>query len=245
MTDDPPPRQAEQEAIKREYYQRGQVVENYETARFGSPAGQWVKATEENAIEQLLGPGGAAPTGVALDVPVGTGRMIPLLRRHASRVIASDLSAVMLQEARRHAADEYLLADAASLPLAPGSVDLVLSNRFLFHLPVLDKYFQEVARVLKPGGAFVFDVYNWSPKSWIPGPQRKWGGRMATHSRSVITACAQRHRLTVAAQAGVFALPPMLYLRLPLPAARLLDRMSLAMLGGYTSKVYYLLRKAQ
>ena len=66
---------------------------------------------------------------------------------------------------------------------------------------------------------------------------------MFTHSRRTVETCARAHGCTVIARQGVFALPPLLYLRLPLPVARLIDRVAIGLLAGYSTKVYYLLRK--
>lgn len=47
-------------------------------------------------------------------------------------------------------------ATAEAIPLPAGSVDLVLSSWVLEHLPAPERAFAEVARVLRPGGAFIF-----------------------------------------------------------------------------------------
>jgi ubiquinone/menaquinone biosynthesis C-methylase UbiE len=242
MSNDPPTR-SEQELLKQKYYEQKDVVSQYDASRFGSPVGAWVKQSEEAAVARLMGELPVRPGSVGLDLPTGTGRMIPLLRQRCARVIAADLSEKMLVEARKHGADEYLLGDASQLPLAAGSVDFILSNRFIFHVDDLHKYFAEAARVLKPQGGFVFDAYNWTPKAWFPGAQRQWGGRMFTHSRRTIEAGARQAGCSVVACHGVFVLPPLLYLLLPLGLVQFLDRAGRALLGGYTTKVYYLLRK--
>jgi SAM-dependent methyltransferase len=43
-----------------------------------------------------------------------------------------------------------------TLPFAAGSFDLVSANMVLEHLPAPEQVFQEIARVLAPGGKFVF-----------------------------------------------------------------------------------------
>lgn len=233
---------SEQELLKKEFYEQPAVVSLYDSSRFGSPVGQWVKQSEENAVARLMAI--LSPSfEVGLDLPTGTGRMIPLLRRHCARIIAVDLSEAMLAEARKYRADEYLRADASQLPLAANSVDFILSSRFLFHVADLEKYFTEAARVLKPGGGFIFDAYNWTPKAWFPGAQRKWGGRMFTHSRPTIETCARATGYSIIASESVFVLPPLFYLKLPLFFVRFIEKFGSRFLGTLRIKTYYLLQK--
>ncbi len=54
-------------------------------------------------------------------------------------------------------------ADATRLPFADGSFDTVVCINVLFNLPsgnVVSRTFQEISRVLRPGGQFVFDIRN-------------------------------------------------------------------------------------
>ncbi|MBK8005209.1 MAG: class I SAM-dependent methyltransferase [Gemmatimonadetes bacterium] len=52
------------------------------------------------------------------------------------------------------------LAEGETLPFRDGSVDLVSANMVLEHLTAPASVFREVARVLRPGGAFVFVTPN-------------------------------------------------------------------------------------
>jgi len=71
-----------------------------------------------------------------LDLACGGGRLQALLREHAGRVLACDQSGAMLREARGLRSDlEAFRASALRIPLAPGSVDLVLAMRLLQHYP--------------------------------------------------------------------------------------------------------------
>lgn len=47
-------------------------------------------------------------------------------------------------------------ATAEAIPLAPASVDVVISAWVLEHLPDPARTFREIGRVLRPGGAFIF-----------------------------------------------------------------------------------------
>jgi ubiquinone/menaquinone biosynthesis C-methylase UbiE len=70
-------------------------------------------------------------------------------------VIGVDLSAGMLDRARAAGAWPLLQADATRLPLAGGSVDVVVSRGVLHHLPDVPAALAEWRRVLRPGGAVV------------------------------------------------------------------------------------------
>jgi ubiquinone/menaquinone biosynthesis C-methylase UbiE len=49
---------------------------------------------------------------------------------------------------------DFLAADVQDLPLADASVDLVLANFMLYHVPDRPRALAEIRRVLRPGGAF-------------------------------------------------------------------------------------------
>lgn len=58
-------------------------------------------------------------------------------------------------------ADKKILADVSSIPMVKdGSVDVVLSEWVLEHLNEPRSAFRETARVLKPGGIFIFETPN-------------------------------------------------------------------------------------
>jgi SAM-dependent methyltransferase len=97
-----------------------------------------------------------APTRV-LDLGTGTGAGARAVaaRFPAAEVVGADLSERMVAEARRTLPSElagrvrFEVADASNLPYEPGSFDLVtLSNMIPF--------FDELARVLPPGGRALF-----------------------------------------------------------------------------------------
>ncbi len=99
-----------------------------------------------------------------LDVACGTGRFLRQVRLAwpAMKLSGLDLSRPYLEEARRHLRGlrqpELIEAAAEAIPLPGASVDIVTSV-FLFHeLPpdVRRQVTAEIARVLRPGGLFVF-----------------------------------------------------------------------------------------
>ena len=92
-----------------------------------------------------------------------------LLTQEPQALIYSDLSPVGLRELRRHVDaarhDNLLFAaiDAMDLPLRDGSVDLVYGFAFAHHLPDVERFLGEVARVLRPGGRCVLMDNAYSP----------------------------------------------------------------------------------
>jgi SAM-dependent methyltransferase len=97
-----------------------------------------------------------------LDIGIGPGVSgIGLLdRRPDLRVIGADFSAGMLKHARRYLrearADIPLCrADVTHLPFRDGAFDVVTHHSFLYLLTDREAGLAEMARVLKPGGAYV------------------------------------------------------------------------------------------
>jgi len=87
-------------------------------------------------------------------VGYGTAHLAPVARS----VVGADVSEEAIAYARtRYAAPnaEFVVADAAALPFADASFDTVCSFETLEHLPDRDGYLAEVARVLRPGGAYL------------------------------------------------------------------------------------------
>jgi ubiquinone/menaquinone biosynthesis C-methylase UbiE len=117
-------------------------------------------ARARREIEALLGRP-LRPSEVVLDVGCGTGWLAAGLRRAGlgrggpAEVVGVDLSAGMLAEARAAGAWPLLQAEAERLPIAAGSVDLVVCRGVLHHLPDPRAALAAWRRVLRPSGAVV------------------------------------------------------------------------------------------
>jgi SAM-dependent methyltransferase len=120
-----------------------------------------------------------------LEVGCGAGQCSRWLAAHGARVVGLDLSAGMLRAAargRRPGAGYALVqADARALPLADATFDVACSAYGA--VPFVadpERIMREVARVLRPGGRWVFSVTH--PVRWAfpddPGP----AGLTATRS---------------------------------------------------------------
>jgi malonyl-CoA O-methyltransferase len=100
-----------------------------------------------------------------LDLGAGTGHSSRALKRRHPKalVIAADIAIGMLEHAKKQSRwlrrFERVRADAYSLPLRDASIDLVFSSLMLQWCDDLDAVFAEIARVLKPGGAFLFSTF--------------------------------------------------------------------------------------
>lgn len=122
---------------------------------------------------QIGAPGSVAD---ALDVCCGTGAAMRFLRPLCrDRVVGLDLSAAMLDEARRRHADDpgsaemvFVKGDALAMTF-DGEFDLATSFGAFGHIEEADegRFVAGVARALRSGGRFVF-VTGDVPSAWAP-----------------------------------------------------------------------------
>jgi demethylmenaquinone methyltransferase/2-methoxy-6-polyprenyl-1,4-benzoquinol methylase len=90
------------------------------------------------------------PASVVLDVAAGTGDFTRELARQGHRGVATDLSFGMLHAGR--AMNDSVQADASTLPFRSGGFDGITCGYALRNFTDLATTFDEMARVLRPGG---------------------------------------------------------------------------------------------
>lgn len=103
-----------------------------------------------------------------LDLGCGGGFMSEAMARAGARVTGVDPAAHAIAAAQAHARQEglaidYRVGSGERVPLEDESVDCVVCVDVLEHVASLDAVLDEVARVLKPGGVFLYDTINRTP----------------------------------------------------------------------------------
>lgn len=93
---------------------------------------------------------GLTPGSVVVDLACGTGDLCRDLAAVGYQGVGVDVSRGMLDHAR--AAAPLLQADVMSLPLPAASIDGAVSGFALRNLVALPPLFEELARVVRPGG---------------------------------------------------------------------------------------------
>ncbi|MFC9549156.1 class I SAM-dependent methyltransferase [Streptomyces sp. NPDC056956] len=144
------------------------LMNRIEKAAVNSPARRALQRFYEVPALLRLAGGPLAPGARAVEIGCGSGygtRMI-LDRFRAAQVDALDLDPGMVARARRRLADRpgrvrLEVGDATDLKAAFGAEDGAYDAAFDFaiihHIPDWRSAVAEIARVLKPGGVFVFD----------------------------------------------------------------------------------------
>jgi ubiquinone/menaquinone biosynthesis C-methylase UbiE len=107
------------------------------------------------------------PDGSVLEVACGTGILTRVLRNKLPptvKLMATDLNEPMLQNAMRKFRIEepvqWQEVDATNLPFADATYDAVICQFGLMFVPDKRAAVRETYRVLKPGGSFVFNVWD-------------------------------------------------------------------------------------
>jgi 2-polyprenyl-6-hydroxyphenyl methylase/3-demethylubiquinone-9 3-methyltransferase len=144
------------------------------------------------ATLRRLGVDAAGKTVV--DIGCGGGLFAEELARIGARVIGVDPSKSSLATARSHAAAvglsiDYRVGAGENLPLEDASVDIACCVDVLEHVNGVDAVIGDTARVLRPGGVYVFDTLNrtrlsrlvmikllqeWRLTAWMPPNLHAW-----------------------------------------------------------------------
>jgi len=98
-----------------------------------------------------------------LNVGGSAGAIDNFLAEHARQVIGIDIDEAAIEHAQksfRRDNLEFRVADALNLPFGDESFDVVICSHVYEHVPDPARMFEEIRRVLKPGGACYFSAGN-------------------------------------------------------------------------------------
>ena len=127
--------------------------------RFGQFAEAYVTSKSHatgKGLDRLLEIANPRPGWLVLDIATGGGHTALRFAPQVGRVVASDLTPRMLENAREFIDREnvrYVASDAENLGFANHTFDLVTCRIAPHHFPDCFRFVQECARVVKPGGS--------------------------------------------------------------------------------------------
>ncbi|RZS43391.1 methyltransferase family protein [Herbihabitans rhizosphaerae] len=105
---------------------------------------------------------------LVLDLGSGTGRHAAAAQRFGAQVVAVDLDAAVLKDARDTLAavpgSAAVRADGLALPFADDTFERVIISEVLEHVPDDRAMIAEAVRVLAPGGLMAVTVPRWWPE---------------------------------------------------------------------------------
>lgn len=123
-----------------------------------------------------------------LDLGCSRGFYVKAMEDYTGGVIGVDISEDSLKKA---VTPKVEYGDITNLDFAEGSFDKVYSLHTIEHLPDLEQFFTEVARVLKPGGTAII-IYPWE---LFQGMQAI-GAAIRQYRNPLLAREIHRHRLT-------------------------------------------------
>lgn len=96
-----------------------------------------------------------------LDIACGPGYVAAFASEKSEAVIGIDFSSTMIQKAKiLHPKINFQVMDAEELQFSDGIFDFVLMNFGILHLEKPEQAIAEAFRVLKPGGKFLFTIWD-------------------------------------------------------------------------------------
>lgn len=161
-----------------QYYD--ELAHEYDQNRFNNSYGRFIDYAERAILTELLST--ITEDHCVVDLPCGTGRLTSFA------TIGIDASIEMIKQAQiKYPQKIFYHTDAAQLPLADQSVDVIFSFHFFMHLDraKTEEIFAEFYRVLKPNGRVIFDIPSQKRRAWGRRDNTGWHGDQAMSSADV------------------------------------------------------------
>jgi SAM-dependent methyltransferase len=154
------------------------------------PATSWWRAVELAVVVEH-----GFPAGSGLDLGCGDGRLMRILLDAAGAspaLVGIDVDPLETRDAEASGVYRRVhTVPGAALPEPDASFDFVFSNSVLEHIDELEPVIAETARVLRPGGCFLFTVPSPGFHACLAGPLLPWRDR-AAYLEMIDRRCAHR-----------------------------------------------------
>lgn len=138
------------DTVTRRHYRDVDVAAEYDRRLSASPLDRLITRLETRSISRALSELEAVPGSVVLDVPSGTGKLMPLFARLKLTAVSLDISAEMIAHST---VPRPVVGDVECLPFASGAFHHALSLRLFHRVPelVVERGIGELCRVAKSG----------------------------------------------------------------------------------------------
>lgn len=169
-----------------EYYDS--IATTYDSSRFSNSYGRYIDAQERRILDRYL----SHCDGEVVEVACGTGRLLDYAQTGV------DASGHMLAQATPKYPNKRLLqARAHELPFESGSVAAVYSFHLIMHLDrgYIARMFEEIYRVLRPGGYFIFDFPSVKRRRLSRRNQDGWHGNTDFTLSDIKSLAGERFRI--------------------------------------------------
>lgn len=163
----------------KDYIHTPERKREYNEQHFGEAARHYDFATRAMSLgrdaawkRQLVAALPRFPAPTCVDLACGTGDISFLLAKKypAGKVVGIDLTEPMLQLARQRGAStniEFLRQDMAATSFADASVDIVTGGYAVRNAAELHQAFDEIHRILRPGGFVALLDFSKPPSPWF------------------------------------------------------------------------------
>lgn len=163
----------------KDYIHTPERKREYNKQHFGEAARHYDFATRAMSLgrdaawkRQLVAALPRFPAPVCVDLACGTGDISFLLAKKypAGKIIGIDLTEAMLQLARQRSASanvEFMRQDMGATSFADASVDIVTGGYAVRNAAELQQVFDEIHRILRPGGFVALLDFSKPPSPWF------------------------------------------------------------------------------